>query len=89
MLAVQNVQDLEPDFDDAPSRGDRSIQQRNRIRAFAEGKRSVYFTAARQDTDERQLHRFADALREQLGDEIADLAPARQTTARSTAEAWG
>jgi hypothetical protein len=42
---------------------------------FAADKRSVYFTATRQDTDERQLRRFAEALREQLGTEVADLAP--------------
>lgn len=43
---------------------------------FATDKRSVYFTATRQDTDDRQLRRFAQALREQLGAEVADLAPA-------------
>jgi hypothetical protein len=37
--------------------------------------RSVYFTATRQDTEERQLRRFAERLREQLGDEVRDLAP--------------
>jgi AAA+ ATPase superfamily predicted ATPase len=42
---------------------------------FAEGKRAVYFTATRQDADDRQLLRFAEALREQLGEEVADLAP--------------
>jgi AAA+ ATPase superfamily predicted ATPase len=42
---------------------------------FAEGKRAVYFTATRQDTDDRQLRRFAERLREQLGDEVRDLAP--------------
>src|SRR5512142_945550 len=42
---------------------------------FAEGKRSVYFTATRQDSEDRQLQRFAERLREQLGDEVADLAP--------------
>lgn len=42
---------------------------------FARGKRAVYFTATRQDSDDRQLRRFAEALREQLGTEVADLAP--------------
>jgi len=56
--------------------GRRRVGKTYLLTHFADGKRSVYFTAARQDTDERQLQRFADALREQLGDEIADLAPA-------------
>ena len=42
---------------------------------FADGKRSVYFTATRQDTEDRQLRRFADRLREQLGAEVNDLVP--------------
>lgn len=42
---------------------------------FAKGKRAVYFTATRQDTDDRQLRRFAERLGEQLGDEVRDLAP--------------
>ncbi len=42
---------------------------------FAEGKRAVYFTAVRQDSEQRQLRRFADHLRDQLGDEVRDLAP--------------
>src|SRR3954452_3931962 len=43
---------------------------------FARDKRAVYFTATRQDADERQLRRFAEAICEQLGDEVAELAPA-------------
>lgn len=43
---------------------------------FASGKRAVYFTATRQDTEERQLTRFAERLREELGAELGDLAPA-------------
>ena len=35
----------------------------------------MYFTATRQDSDDRQLRRFAVQLREQLGDEVRDLAP--------------
>jgi uncharacterized protein len=42
---------------------------------FARGKRAVYFTATRQDTTDRQLRRFADRLREELGDEVRDLVP--------------
>ncbi len=42
---------------------------------FAQRKRTVYFTATRLDSEVRQLARFADSLREGLGDEIADLVP--------------
>lgn len=42
---------------------------------FAENKRAIYFTATRQDSEDRQLRRFADRLREQLGDEVSGLAP--------------
>ncbi|MEO3746617.1 DUF234 domain-containing protein [Plantactinospora sp. B5E13] len=56
--------------------GRRRVGKTYLLTHFAEGKRSVYFTATRQDTDDRQLRRFAQALREQLGDEVADLAPA-------------
>lgn len=40
---------------------------------FAEGKRTVYFTATRQDSAERQLARLTDRIREQLGSEVDDL----------------
>lgn len=40
---------------------------------FAADRRSVYFTATRQDSESRQLERFTDRLREQLGDAVADL----------------
>ena len=40
---------------------------------FAGGKRAIYFTATRQDSNERQLERLADRIREQLGDEVEDL----------------
>lgn len=40
---------------------------------FAGEKRAVYFTATRQDSNERQLERLADRIREQLGDEVEDL----------------
>lgn len=42
---------------------------------FAEGKRAVYFTATRQDSDDRQLRRFAGRVREQLGEDVRDLVP--------------
>src|SRR5690349_3044169 len=42
---------------------------------FAHEKRAVYFTATRQDADDRQLRRFAERVREQLGAEVAGLAP--------------
>lgn len=42
---------------------------------FARDKRAVYFTATRQDSEDRQLRRFAERVREQLGDEVRDLVP--------------
>jgi AAA+ ATPase superfamily predicted ATPase len=56
--------------------GRRRVGKTYLLTHFAEGKRAVYFTATRQDADDRQLRRFAEALREQLDDEVADLAPA-------------
>ncbi len=55
--------------------GRRRVGKTYLLTHFAQGKRSVYFTAARQDTDDRQLRRFAEAVREQLGEEVTDLAP--------------
>lgn len=55
--------------------GRRRVGKTYLLTHFAEGKRVVYFTATRQDTDDRQLRRFAERLREQLGDEVRDLAP--------------
>lgn len=40
---------------------------------FATAKRAVYFTATRQDSNERQLARLTDRIREQLGGEVDDL----------------
>ncbi len=40
---------------------------------FAGGKRHVYFTATRQDSERRQVDRYAMALRDQLGEDVADL----------------
>lgn len=42
---------------------------------FAEGKRAIYFTATRQDSEDRQLRRFAERMREQLGEDARDLVP--------------
>lgn len=55
--------------------GRRGVGKTYLLTHFAEGKRAVYFTATRQDTDDRQLRRFAEQLREQLGEEVRDLAP--------------
>jgi hypothetical protein len=55
--------------------GRRRIGKTYLLTHFAGGKRSVYFTATRQDSEERQLRRFAERVREQLGDEVRDLAP--------------
>lgn len=40
---------------------------------FVDGKRHVYFTATRQDSERRQVDCYAMALREQLGEDVADL----------------
>lgn len=55
--------------------GRRRVGKTYLLTHFAQSKRAVYFTATRQDSDERQLRRFADAIREQLGEAVADLAP--------------
>ena len=55
--------------------GRRRVGKTYLLTHFARGKRAVYFTATRQDADDRQLRRFAAALREQLGEEVADLTP--------------
>lgn len=55
--------------------GRRRVGKTYLLTHFADDKRAVYFTATRQDADDRQLRRFASALREQLGDEVADLVP--------------
>jgi AAA+ ATPase superfamily predicted ATPase len=55
--------------------GRRRVGKTYLLTHFAMHKRAVYFTATRQDTDERQLRRFAEHLHEQLGDELRDLAP--------------
>ncbi|MFC7549139.1 ATP-binding protein [Plantactinospora sp. GCM10030261] len=55
--------------------GRRRVGKTYLLTYFAQDKRAVYFTATRQDSEQRQLRRFADRLREQLGDEVRDLAP--------------
>jgi uncharacterized protein len=55
--------------------GRRRVGKTYLLTHFAEDKRAVYFTATRHDSEDRQLRRFAERLREQLGDEVRDLAP--------------
>jgi AAA+ ATPase superfamily predicted ATPase len=55
--------------------GRRRVGKTYLLSYFARDKRAVYFTATRQDSEDRQLRRFAERLREQLGDEVRDLAP--------------
>ena len=52
--------------------GRRRVGKTYLLADFATGKRSVYFTATRQDSEERQLERFTARLREQLGAAVAD-----------------
>ena len=53
--------------------GRRRVGKTFLLSRFASAKRAVYFTATRQDSNERQLARLADRIREQLGDEVEDL----------------
>jgi uncharacterized protein len=55
--------------------GRRRVGKTYLLSHFAEQKRALYFTATRQDSDDRQLRRFAERLREQLGEEVRDIAP--------------
>lgn len=55
--------------------GRRRVGKTYLLTHFAQGKRAIYFTATRQDTQDRQLRRFVEHLHEQLGDEVRDLAP--------------
>jgi AAA+ ATPase superfamily predicted ATPase len=55
--------------------GRRRVGKTYLLSHLAEDKRAIYFTATRQDTEDRQLRRFADRIREQLGDEVRDLVP--------------
>ena len=54
--------------------GRRRVGKTYLLTHFARDKRAVYFTATRQDSEDRQLRRFAERLREQL-DDVRDLAP--------------
>lgn len=56
--------------------GRRRVGKTYLLTHFATDLRSVYFTATRQDSEQRQLLRFADRVREQLGEEVRDLVPA-------------
>src|SRR5215217_652932 len=53
--------------------GRRRVGNTYLLASFASGRRAIYFTATRQDTEERQLARFTDRLREQLGDKVSEL----------------
>jgi AAA+ ATPase superfamily predicted ATPase len=53
--------------------GRRRVGKTYLLTHLAEGKRAVYFTATRQDSEERQLERFTARLREQLGEPVAGL----------------
>ncbi|TCC43578.1 ATP-binding protein [Kribbella sindirgiensis] len=53
--------------------GRRRVGKTYLLTHFADGKRTVYFTATRQDSEERQVARFAAAVGEQLGEDTADL----------------
>jgi hypothetical protein len=55
--------------------GRRRVGKTYLLTHFAEGKRAVYFTGTRQDSEERQLRRFAERLREQLEEQVGDFVP--------------
>jgi uncharacterized protein len=55
--------------------GRRRVGKTYLLTHFAEGKRAVYFTATRQDSEQRQLRRFADRLREELDERSRDFVP--------------
>jgi uncharacterized protein len=55
--------------------GRRRVGKTYLLTHFAEDRRAVYFTATRQDSEDRQLRRFADHLRDQLGEADRDLVP--------------
>ncbi|MDQ3989436.1 MAG: AAA family ATPase [Actinomycetota bacterium] len=54
--------------------GRRRVGKTYLLTHFAEGKRCLYFTATRQDSERRQVDRYAAAVRDQLGEEVAELA---------------
>lgn len=53
--------------------GHRRVGKTYLLTHFAQHKRAIYFTATRQDSEQRQVDRFAAAVREQLGEDVADL----------------
>lgn len=53
--------------------GRRRVGKTYLLTHVASSRRSVYFTATRQDAEARQLERFTDRLREQLGESVAQL----------------
>jgi len=55
--------------------GRRRVGKTYLLTHLARDKRAVYFTATRQDSEDRQLRRFAERLAEQLGGEVRDLVP--------------
>ncbi len=59
--------------------GRRRVGKTYLLTHFAEGKRCLYFTATRQDSERRQVDRYAAAVRDQLGEEVADLAGGGRT----------
>jgi AAA+ ATPase superfamily predicted ATPase len=55
--------------------GRRRVGKTYLLTHFAKDKRAVYFTATRQDSDDRQLRRFAQRLQEQLDESSRDFVP--------------
>lgn len=53
--------------------GRRRVGKTYLLTHFCADKPAVYFTATRQDGEARQVERYADAVREQLGEDVADL----------------
>lgn len=53
--------------------GRRRVGKTYLLTHFAADRRSVYFTATRQDTEARQLERFTQRLQEQLGSRVTEL----------------
>ncbi|WP_158542881.1 ATP-binding protein [Phytoactinopolyspora halophila] len=68
--AWQNAETGRPEL--AVVWGRRRVGKTYLLSHFAGSRRSVYFTATRQDTEERQLERFTERLREQLGESVTD-----------------
>jgi AAA+ ATPase superfamily predicted ATPase len=60
--------------------GRRRVGKTYLLTDVAATRRSIYFTATRQDTEARQLQRFTDRLREQFGESVLDLMTGPFTT---------